>query len=329
MGLACDLAELALQYHRALPGRIRRYLNARGITDLLINFHLLGWNGHRITIPIRNREGKIVFFKLAKDPEDKTASPKMLATPGSSAELYGWEAVLEKPTQIVVCEGEFDRLVLEAKGFFAVTSTGGAGVFRREWAEYFQSIAEVYVCFDNDEAGRQGAERVGRLIRHARIVELPEEVGPGGDVTDFFVRLGRSRADFEKLMEQALPALPEAPSPPAAHRSEPSQACTTDSVLRERIDRIKRANPLAEVVGRYVKLHGSADRLTGLCPFHTDRNPSLVVFTASGTFHCFGCGKRGDAITFVREIEGLSFREALERLENFSGTYAAEAKRQT
>ena len=64
-----DPLDLATNYHKALPGRIRRYLNERGISDILIDFHLLGWNGNRITIPIFNRDGELVFFKLARDPE--------------------------------------------------------------------------------------------------------------------------------------------------------------------------------------------------------------------------------------------------------------------
>ncbi len=171
------LLDLAAKYHKALPGRIRRYLNERGISDLLIDFHLLGWRESRITIPIFNRMGELAFFKLAKDPEAPALAPKMLASPGAYAELYGWDQVLRKPTQIIICEGEFDRLVLEAKGFSAVTSTGGAGTFRREWARELEGIPNVYVCYDRDEAGERGAELVGRLIPHAKIVELPEGVG--------------------------------------------------------------------------------------------------------------------------------------------------------
>src|SRR5437016_478572 len=77
-----DPLELATKYHEALPKRIRVYLNRRGIPDVLIDFYLLGWNGIRITIPIRNREGHLVFFKLGKDPEDTLPGPKMLAPPG-------------------------------------------------------------------------------------------------------------------------------------------------------------------------------------------------------------------------------------------------------
>src|ERR1043165_20540 len=119
--------DLAVQYHNALPERIRQYLNQRGIPDQQIDAHELGWNGSRITIPVVNRAGELAFFRLAKDPEDQSAGPKMMSTRGAHAELYGWAEVLKNPRQIVICEGEFDRLVLEAQGFTVVTSTGGAG----------------------------------------------------------------------------------------------------------------------------------------------------------------------------------------------------------
>src|SRR5438876_8418626 len=199
-----ETAALPKEYHRNLPPHVREYLQqTRGLSAEVIDRHLLGWNGSRITIPVLDREGKLAFFKLAKDPEDKCASPKMLATPGAHAELYGWERVVTKPDRIIVCEGEFDRLVLESRGFAAVTSTGGAGTFRPEWAEAFSEIPNVYVCFDNDAAGQRGEERVARLIPHSKILGLPEEVGEAGDVTDFYVRLGRSREEFGRLLEAA------------------------------------------------------------------------------------------------------------------------------
>src|SRR5439155_1780791 len=136
-------------------------------------------------------------------PHDQSDSPKMLATPGGHAELYGWERVLANPEQIIICEGEFDRMVLESRGFAAVTSTGGALTFRPTWAGAFREIPQVYICFDNDGPGQAGAERVARMIPHARLVRLPEEVGDGGDVTDFFVRLGRRREEFIGLLEAA------------------------------------------------------------------------------------------------------------------------------
>src|SRR5262245_7831464 len=107
----------AIRYHEGLPSRIRQYLKGRGIPDDTINSFLLGWNGWRITIPIYDRDGKVVFFRLAKDPQDTGPGPKMLAPLGGAVELYGWEQLVQRPSRIIVCEGEFDRLVLEARGF--------------------------------------------------------------------------------------------------------------------------------------------------------------------------------------------------------------------
>ena len=76
-----NLMDLAGKFHADLPDRIRKYLNTRGIPDEAIDLNLIGWNGWRITIPIFNREGELLFFKQARDPEDKGDSPKMVAWP--------------------------------------------------------------------------------------------------------------------------------------------------------------------------------------------------------------------------------------------------------
>src|SRR5262245_31282734 len=276
-----NLADLARKFHSDLPDRIRQYLNGRRIPDETIDLNLLGWNGWRITIPIFDRDGQIGFFKQAKDPEDNGESPKMIAWPKGHLELYGCENLKDNPSAIIICEGEFDRLVLEANGFKAVTSTGGARAFRKEWAKEFESIPEVYICFDNDKAGKAGALRVGRLIAHAKIVELPDEVGEGGDVTDFFVRLGRSREDFLNLLQEAKPAPPE----PEVRRYAP-RTRKSDSVPRDRVERVKSENPIAQVIERYVELRPSGHNLVGLCPFHEDHVPSFTVYQDTGKFHC-------------------------------------------
>jgi DNA primase len=304
----------ALEYHRNLPERIRDYLRReRGIADEVIDLHFLGWKGQRITIPITDRNGQVIAFKFAKDPADTTDSPKMLATPGARAELYGWERVLAKPTQIIICEGEFDRLVLESQGLAAVTSTGGALTFRPEWGPYFDPIPSIYVCFDNDDAGREGAQRVAVAIPRARIVRLPEEIGEGGDVTDFFVRLGRGRDEFERLLAAAQPlplrlSTDNRPSPPAP----PLPGSGSD------VQELKSRIAIADLVGRYVPLRPSGERRVARCPFHDDENPSFVVFPATGTFHCFGCGAHGDVIAFLMRVEQVSFKEALDVLRSLS-----------
>ena len=305
-----DPLTLARRYHDAMPLRIREYLNHRGIIDEVIDLHLLGWNGERITIPIFDRNSRLVFFKLAKDPEDRTLGPKMLAPAGTKAELYGWERLQGKPPRIVICEGEFDRLALESRGIATVTSTGGAGVFRKEWAECFREIPEVYLCFDRDSAGTRGALRIGKWLPQARIVELPEEVGPGGDVTDYFVRLEGTRDDFLRLLEQAKPVPAEEGS---VDRQPPDSKQDGD---RSEVESAKAGVRIEEVVCRFLKLAPSGRRFRARCPFHEDHIPSFVLYPESQSFYCFGCGARGDVLDFLMQVEKISFRRALDRLRS-------------
>lgn len=319
-----NLLDQAIQFHEALPARIREYLHKRGIPDPIIDSNIIGWNGWRITIPIYNQQGEVVFFRLAKDPQDRRPMPKMLSSANSSVELYGWEEVLKRPCQIIVCEGEFDRLVLQSHGFAAVTSTGGAATFRPQWAQALEEIEEVYICFDNDQAGANGAQVATLMLPNARVVKLPDEVGRGGDVTDYFVRLGHTREEFVSLLNEAKPA-PETPQEvrPAGRPALQS----TNSLVRDRIQRIKMEVPIESVIQKYVNLIPSGfATLLARCPFHNDRTPSLAVYLQTGTYHCFGCRAHGDVISFVRAMENLSFAQALDALDQLTSAYAKKTQ---
>ena len=72
---------------------------------------------------------------------------------------------------------------------------------------------------------------------------------------------------------------------------------------------------ISEIIGRYTDLKKRGAReLVGLCCFHNERSPSLEVNDDKGTYHCFGCGEAGDAISFLIKREGLSFIDAVETL---------------
>ena len=312
-GMTESLLELAQHYHVKLNDRIRSYLHARGVVDEVIMHFLLGWSGWRITIPITNRDGEIVTFKLAKDPEDTSDSPKMLMPPGSTAELYGWEWLNTPPPRLVVCEGEFDRLVLESRNIPAVTSTGGAGSFRVEWATALCAVPEVFICYDRDPAGEQGAARVARILPTARVVNLPEDVGPGGDISDYFVRLGHSPADFETLLAAARPMHF------ATERTVSTNPATVDSPWpRTELTELKKRVSLVDVASHYVTLRPRGRNLSGCCPFHEDRQPSLVLYPATQRFHCYGCGAQGDVLDFLMRVESLRFPEAVRTLRRFA-----------
>jgi len=88
---------------------------------------------------------------------------------------------------------------------------------------------------------------------------------------------------------------------------------------REIVERVKDATDLVALVGGAVKLRKQGSAFVGLCPFHSERSPSFQVVPARGFFHCFGCGKSGDAFQWLMEREGLTFPEALEQLARAAG----------
>src|SRR5947209_3851799 len=81
-------------------------------------------------------------------------------------------------------------------------------------------------------------------------------------------------------------------------------------------DRLKRDYPLAEVVARYgIELRRSGRTSVGRYPFHTDGGrPNFHVYASTQSWYCFRCGVGGDVIRFVQQMEGVGFREAVERL---------------
>ncbi|MDR1140003.1 MAG: DNA primase [Rickettsiales bacterium] len=85
------------------------------------------------------------------------------------------------------------------------------------------------------------------------------------------------------------------------------------------IDIIKSRLLLSDIVGKKVRLTKSGDNLVGLCPFHNEKTPSFFVSNTRGSYHCFGCSAHGDAFEFISQTEGLSFKEALERLASVAG----------
>jgi len=89
--------------------------------------------------------------------------------------------------------------------------------------------------------------------------------------------------------------------------------------MRSLVDEVKDRLDIAEVVSGYVKLTSAGANMKGLCPFHREKTPSFMVNRDKQIFHCFGCGKGGDVISFIQEMEGLEFKEALKILAERAG----------
>ncbi len=87
----------------------------------------------------------------------------------------------------------------------------------------------------------------------------------------------------------------------------------------DKIAEIRDSVDLVALISEYAPLRRQGARFVGLCPFHTEKSPSFGVARGRNFYYCFGCQASGDAISFLRHVEGLSFMEALEKLAERAG----------
>lgn len=87
-----------------------------------------------------------------------------------------------------------------------------------------------------------------------------------------------------------------------------------DRIAEEKIDQIRQAVDIVEIISDYVQLKKQGRNYFGLCPFHGESTPSFSVSPDKQIFHCFGCGAGGNVFSFLMELEGLSFQEAAVKL---------------
>lgn len=92
-----------------------------------------------------------------------------------------------------------------------------------------------------------------------------------------------------------------------------------NSIPKEDVDVVIKANDIVEVVSEYVQLKKSGRNYFGLCPFHNENTPSFSVAEDKQIFYCFGCQKGGDVVTYIMEMEGYSFIDAVKYLADRGG----------
>jgi DNA primase len=108
--------------------------------------------------------------------------------------------------------------------------------------------------------------------------------------------------------------------------AEKVQSAATDSMAipQSFIQELIARADVVDVVGRYVQLKKGGANFMGLCPFHSEKSPSFTVSPSKQFFHCFGCGKNGNAIGFLMEHTGMSFVEAVKDLAQSFGMQVPE-----
>jgi DNA primase len=94
-------------------------------------------------------------------------------------------------------------------------------------------------------------------------------------------------------------------------------------------DKVKERMDIEEVIGDYVSLKRKGQNLWANCPFHGEKTPSFSLSPAKQIYKCFGCGKAGDPIQFVMDIEGIGFQEAIRHIANKYGIEVEEDQDRT
>ena len=184
----------------------------RGLSDATLRKYEIGWDPkrQRNTIPIRDERGNLVNVRLYNAKKDS----KMINYTegkwkyGSPARLYGLnELVKYKGKQVVVTEGEFDRLLLQQEGLMAVTSTHGCSVFRPEWIPHFKD-KDVVIIYDCDKEGQAGANTVLKAFKNSEAGSIKNVVLPlkgdkdDKDITDYFHKRGFTGADLQRMIDE-------------------------------------------------------------------------------------------------------------------------------
>jgi DNA primase len=105
--------------------------------------------------------------------------------------------------------------------------------------------------------------------------------------------------------------------------SRPQQE-TVAQIPKESIEQVLSATDIVDLIQSYVPLKRAGSQFRANCPFHNEKTPSFYVNPARQSFHCFGCGKGGDAISFVRDYENLPFMEAVRKLAGRAGVQIRE-----
>lgn len=333
-----------------LPGEIKDWFLARGISEKILDESEVSFNGDRVVIPVKDINGKIIFNKYRRNPfrED---GPKYIYDKGFSSALFNIHTITDKRDEdIFVTEGETDALLLNSFGLNAVSSTSGSGTFRPEWADYLKNN-NIYIVYDRDEAGIRGALKVHRMLPFAKIIWLPHDTR-GKDVTDYFQT--HKQEDFQELKNKAEEwRLPYDPHEIPQKKSEiksiiVSLISKADELMNRRRLSISNGQPtdhyevLFEMIKnrkehweKTLKSFGVANKGLNLdditraraiplsnfikfnsggfapCLWHNERTPSMKWYYQRNKVYCFACNIHKDSIDVVMQQNSVDFNTAL------------------
>jgi DNA primase len=194
------LQEAAHHYAQAISDEALAYLAGRGISEETAARFRLGTitdpiEGHQgyegwIAIPYFTALDLCVGFKFRRLDDGK---PKYGAPVGQKSHLFNVIATLSPTKSIVICEGEFDAIVMEANCGIPAVGVPGVAAWKPFYNKLFNGFDMVYIVGDNDvkddgtNPGAEFSRRVASEVSNSQIVTLP----PGLDITDFYLANGK------------------------------------------------------------------------------------------------------------------------------------------
>lgn len=174
-----------------------KYLESRGLTaETLAKFNIRAGKYGSAEVVIIPLENGNKYRKMVQ------VAPKFVQDAGTNGSLYKTKPAQKK---VILTEGELDAVRLwQETGYPVWSGTSGASTFLEKWRKDFEAVEKVYICYDNDDAGREGSERVISVLgedRCCRII-LPSFAK---DITEYF-QMGSTKKDFDELLKGAIPA---------------------------------------------------------------------------------------------------------------------------
>lgn len=316
--------------------------------EVAVDAKLTVKDGVELRIPVFGREGELLFSKYRRAPWQQDG-PKYRYEKGSTASLYGAEKLkgMAPGAVVLVCEGELDALALRTLGFYTVSTTGGAGTWRKEWSEWLTPFKVVF-AYDADRAGIEGALKAASMTPGASIAWLPVEHGK--DPTDI-IHSGNSDALKLSIINARPYDIPQADAPLddrldgyknlvrvfyeewREKNQSPTGVPFHMNFAREWADtQLKRVRE--EIFTETSTTAGDGEMQTLIeqarqhpirslikvsregfanCVYHTEDTASMKVYPDNHSFS-FCCNKRSDAIDIYRALNDCDFKTAVDAL---------------
>lgn len=171
--------------------------NYRGYKDETIDFYRLGYTGKYWVIPI-NHNGKFYNFQCRGIDINGNKIIRSFYEGGDRIPFNFDNLPDNKSIPIFITESPVDAIMLYQQGEYAVSSMLGAMSWDHEWSKKLFEYETIYICYDNDEAGRNGALRTSKYLQHnSHILQWPKSFPDKYDMTDLYKDGKRYSQDYD------------------------------------------------------------------------------------------------------------------------------------